>query len=155
MWHRPRLANHVWTWSWGLCGIKPAISSVWFRDEFLKFKNQLIKRIVGQKRWLRQRSVQVHRLPCSLPLVNGHYGRLHRSTETNRKKRLIWIYLPRTLVLLFRNMGISGSKLSLYMKRQDDIPDFPLPLLVNRDVDSTCCFPPRTLQFYNCCYLDC
>ena len=41
------------------------------------------------------------------------------------------------------------------MKGYDDIPDFPLHLLVNRDVDSTCCFPPRTFKFYNCYYLDC
>jgi hypothetical protein len=86
-----RLANDVWIWSWGLRGINPAISSLWLAVESLKFKNKWIERNVVQKRWHRQPSVHVHRRPCSLPPVNGHYGLPHRSTENLRREvRLKW-----------------------------------------------------------------
>jgi len=92
LWHQPRPANDVWTWSWGLRGINPSMNSVWLAVGCLKFKNQRMKRNVGQNCWLCQGSVQVNHIPCSLPPVNGHYGLLHRSKETIRKMFKIFAF---------------------------------------------------------------
>jgi hypothetical protein len=109
-----------------------------------------------EKRWPRQPSVQVYRRPCSLPPVNGHYGRLHRSTETI-KERLKWNDDARRVVLLLRNLGVLGSKLSSYTKCPDKILAIPLPLLVNIETRTVpaafrhiLCTP--TIRYYSDCY---
>ena len=149
LWHQPRLTNDIQTWSWGVRGINPAVSFVWLAVQFLKFKYQWIKRNVWDKHWPFQPSVQVYRRPCSLPPVNGHYGRLHRSTETiKRKVKLkrrctkVGIVAPQSGGTGIKSQLVNGMpwRHSCYSSA---------PLGKYGDDDSTCCFPPHTLQTHH------
>jgi len=65
------------------------------------------------------------------------------------EERLNWNDTARTVVLLLRSVGIPGSKLNWYTEYPNVIPAFPLPLLVNSNRNSTCCFPPYPLQSFH------